>query len=930
MEQVTQAASQLGQPHSNEVVPHKISNHDLLVQAQIWAGKDVGWLNLNDTQDQLNMKLDLHKVEKVVQSQVELLSGARSTANAAVSQAESAQKASNVNQAAISNMDSAQKATQQEVDDAVKRLDNHDKSLFEVNSAVTAAQSDIATQSATVAVVQSDVSSQSAAVTTIQTDLSNAKQQIKDADSNITAVGQTAKSAYAIASDANSNAIEVKATAQSAYAVASDAKSNTTQIKVTADSAMALASDANSNAVEVKATAQSAYTVATNAQSEATQVRVAANSAVAIATDAKNDVTKIGLTANSAVALASDAKSNAAQAVLNASGLSTTVSGLSSTVNTLSAANKALSDDMKNKADVGTVNQSLSNLTTSVNQAKDALTSKADKLDVDKLTKTVTDTQSLLEQKAGQLSSTITQVNNKAGQNSTLISNLTQTIDGLQSTVKGKAEQSVVSQLSDQLLQKVSVKDYQTEIALLQKNLNLRVSKGDLISQINLEAGGNGLISVKNGKGKLLLDADSVIFGHQAFIPSAAITNIEADKIRAGTLDAGAMRVVNLTADSIHGGTLDVGDMHVKNFSANDITTGTLTGIDIISKGDKGKQYEMIGSTLKWTDDDKHHASIGQNEFSNNYTVDPAAFSLLSDNGVFLGNVRFNDKGEPDVPTLGLDNSSVWINNNGVQIASDAFHVLSIGAGQSYYDTIKGQTYDTQSFEFDTTNAVQINLNPGSINVDQNTGQSTKAWNSDSQFRIQKDDHIGAYFGDGNNGNQITFNFGGNDGGFNVNGNQITFNLGGGGFNVNGNQITFNLGGGGFNVNGPIHLTGAKNAIVETRQGWLAINAYETAEYYFGDIGENNTGNAGQVVIGIDRIFNETVNTDIQYQVFVTPYSNAHVWVEKRYNNRFVVCSDKPNAEFGWELKAKRKGYEDHRLRRIDVDFSQMDLKGEN
>ena len=133
-----------------------------------------------------------------------------------------------------------------------------------------------------------------------------------------------------------------------------------------------------------------------------------------------------------------------------------------------------------------------------------------------------------------------------------------------------------------------------------------------------------------------------------------------------------------------------------------------------------------------------------------------------------------------------------------------------------------------------------------------------------------------------------------------------------------------------FNVNGPLHVTGSKNSIVETRQGYLAINAYETAEYYFGDIGENNTGDTSQVVIGIDRIFNEVVNTDIQYQVFVTPYSNAHVWVEKRYNNRFIVKSDRPNAEFGWELKAKRKGYESNRLRRVNVDFNQMDLKGEN
>lgn len=761
---------------------------------------DGDWININNTLDQMNLKIDLHKVAKVVEAQVDQIADVESNANSAVKQAESAQEASNTNKTSIANMDSAVKATQQEVSNAV-------------------------------AAVQADIAGQSAAVGTIQADLSAAKQQIKDAEGNITAVNQTARSAYSIASDANSNAVEVKQTAQSAYAVANDAKSNITQVKITADSAM---------------------TLATNAKSDAAEAKVTAN------------------------------------------GISTTVTGLGSQVQSLSDATKTVSDNMKNKADKGTVDQVISKLTTSINQAKDALTSKADKLDVDKLNKTVTDTQTLLNQKAGELSSTITQVSNKAGQNTTLISNLTQTVDGMQSTVKNKADQSTVSQLANQMLAKVSTKDFQTEIALMQKNLNLRISKGDLISQLNLEAGGNGLIQVANGKGKLYLDADSVVFSKKAFIPSAAITDIEADKIKSGTLDAGLMRVINLTADTIHGGTLDVGSMNVKNLSANDITTGTLTGIDIISKGDKGKQYEMIGSTLKWTDDDKHHASIGQNEFSNNYTVDPAAFSLLSDNGVFLGNVRFNDKGEPDVPTLGLDNSSVWINNNGVQIASDAFHVLSIGAGQSYYDTIKGQTYDTQSFEFDTTNGVQINLNPGSINVDQNTGQSTRAWNSDSQFRIQKDDHIGAYFGEGNNGNQITFNFGGNDGGL--------------------------------NVNGSLRLVGSKNAVVQTSQGWLAINAYETAEYYFGDIGESNTGDSGQVVIGIDRIFNETVNTNVQYQVFITPYSDAHVWVEQRYHNRFVVCSDKPNAEFGWEIKAKRKGYEDHRLRKINADFKPLSV----
>ena len=798
MEQVTRAANQLGKPHSNETVPHKISNHDMLVQASIWAGKDVGWLNLNDTQDQLNMKMDLRKVEKVVQGQVELISGARSNANAAVSQAESAQKAANVNQVSISVMDSAMKATQQTVDDTVKQLDGTNKSVNEINSALSVAQSDIAAQSG--------------AVATINSNLSAAKQQIKDNQGNITAINQTAQSAYTIASDAKSNAIELKATAQSAYAVATDASSQVTQIKLTADSAMALATDANSNATEAK---------------------------------------------------------------LTASGVSTTVSGLSSQVSSLSDATKAVSDAMKSKADAGQVNQVVSQLTTSVSQTKDALTSKADKLDIDKLTKTVTDTQTLLNQKAGELSSTITQVSNKAGQNTTLISNLTQTVDGMQSTVQGKADQSTVSQLSSQILEKVSNKDYQAEIALLTKDLNLRVSKGDLISQINLEAGGDGLISVQNGKGKLMLDADSVIFGHQAFIPSAAITDIQADKITSGTLDAGLMRVINLTADTIHGGTLDVGSMNVKNLSANDIEAGTLSGVTI--KAGDTDFFQTSQDNIYWiTNNGRQSALIGRGEyvtFPGLNIFDSHAIHLgtwagadlengtIKDTGGSLGHPKFNIELPAD-SAFDLFSKSGDMGPTGVPLDSSR---------------ISGWVDQHEFFYLKQTQGFHTELNP-----DLNT----------SQFRIQKDDHIGAYFGEGNNGNQITFNFGGNDGGL--------------------------------NVNGSLHVGGSKNSVVQTSQGWLAINAYETAEYYFGDIGESNTGNQSKVTIGIDRIFNETVNTNVQYQVFITPYSDAHVWVEQRYYNRFVVCSDKPNAEFGWEIKAKRKGYEDHRLRKIDADFKPL------
>ena len=791
---------------------------------------DGDWININNTLDQMNFKIDLHRVAKVVEAQVDQIADVRSNANAAVSQANDLAEASSTNKAAIATMDSALKATEQVVSDAAKRLDGNDKSITEINAALNAAKSDIA--------------GQSTAVANIQTDLSAAKQQIKDAEGNITAVNQTAQSAYSIASDANSNATEAKQTASSAYVIASDAKSDVVQIKVTANSAVSIATDANKNVVDIQQTAKSA------------------------------------------VAMATDAKSDAAKAALTANGVSTLVTGLTSQVTSLSDATKAVSDDMKNKADKGTVNKTLSQLTTSVKQTKDSLTAKADKLDVDKLSKTVTDTNDVLTQKADQLSNTITQVSEKAGKNTTAISNLTQTVSGLQSTVKNKADQSVVSQLSNQITQKVSTKDYESEIALLQKDINLRVSKDKLISQINLEAGGDGLISIQDGKGRLMLDADKVVFGHEAFIPSAAIVDISADKIKAGTLDAGAMRVVNLTADSIHGGTLDVGDMHVKNFSANDITTGTLTGIDI-KAGDNDNNFELKGQNIHWNR--KVHY-----EYSNGASYDSSNYAVI---GQFIDkNFDYGSYAKGDALTIGDHNE---IRMGLISTYQDVDGSSQLGMQHlpkiviTYDDTFN--PYEDRHQAGSLHNKQQINIwttTKEFLRVVKETGIEAHlddTLGAKSTFNIQKDNCVGAYFGQGNGGNQINFNFGGD--------------------------------GCGFNVNGPFHVTGAKNSIVETRQGYLAINAYETAEYYFGDIGENNTGSSSQVVIGIDRIFNETVNTDIQYQVFVTSYSDAHVWVEKRYNNRFIVCSDKPNAEFGWELKAKRKGYEDHRLRRIDVDF---------
>jgi len=115
-------------------------------------------------------------------------------------------------------------------------------------------------------------------------------------------------------------------------------------------------------------------------------------------------------------------------------------------------------------------------------------------------------------------------------------------------------------------------------------------------------------------------------------------------------------------------------------------------------------------------------------------------------------------------------------------------------------------------------------------------------------------------------------------------------------------------------VLGNLTVTGAKNAIHVTRDGLRATPAYETAESYLGDIGEAVTDETSQIKIAIEKLFGDTVNTSIPYQVFLQSYGAAHVWVSSRNEDFFVVESDQPNAPFSWELKAKRRGYENERL----------------
>ena len=84
------------------------------------------------------------------------------------------------------------------------------------------------------------------------------------------------------------------------------------------------------------------------------------------------------------------------------------------------------------------------------------------------------------------------------------------------------------------------------------------VTAGNIMAQINVAA---GTTLIQNDK--IYMDASSTVFSGKAFIPDAAITNISADKINTGTLDAGRINVINLNANNITTGTINGANLKI-------------------------------------------------------------------------------------------------------------------------------------------------------------------------------------------------------------------------------------------------------------------------------------------------------------------------------------------------------------------------------
>ena len=199
-----------------------------------------------------------------------------------------------------------------------------------------------------------------------------------------------------------------------------------------------------------------------------------------------------------------------------------------------------------------------------------------------------------------------------------------------------------------------------------------------VLAQINVAA---GTTLIQNDK--IYMDASSTVFSGKAFIPDAAITNISADKINTGTLDAGRINVINLNANNITTGTINGANLKIDlnsgeilfqkgrigstNGNLNiDIDSGKMSVTNSIKAGvffENGELYLSDGFAL--TDNWKPRYGVIRRSMKS-FTVGEAGTEIASPTGVAIQTMNYDGAfGAAGFLDATKNGASVAIDENG-------------------------------------------------------------------------------------------------------------------------------------------------------------------------------------------------------------------------------------------------------------------------
>jgi hypothetical protein len=122
-------------------------------------------------------------------------------------------------------------------------------------------------------------------------------------------------------------------------------------------------------------------------------------------------------------------------------------------------------------------------------------------------------------------------------------------------------------------------------------------------------------------------------------------------------------------------------------------------------------------------------------------------------------------------------------------------------------------------------------------------------------------------------------------------------------------------------ISGDLNVFGTKSSLAKLSDGrTVALYAVEAPDNWFEDFGSGRL-QSGVAKVMIDRAYQQTVNTQVAYHVFLTPDADCRgLYVAEKTPAGFEVRElegGKSNIAFDYRIVAKRRGFESVRLEEV-------------